>query len=206
MKAFQTILFPHLTPREVQRLNHLSLVDLSGEGVPVEQEIERAISISEPAIAMTDHDIHLVGDLLDVFLNLRQWNLDLAKDEGKKLWGRRTVTYFVFEPESHLFAPSKFCAYFAVPVGLLAAAPDKAARSLMAMTVARYVAISDGTYLLDGHRAQTHLTARLGMTPLASGEVPTVDEHFSSWLCLHNHDINVHPDGPVFLLAPKWFK
>src|SRR5262249_37732635 len=96
MRAFQTTLFPHLTPQEVQRLNHLSLADLCGEGVPVEQEIERAITISEPAIAMTDHDIHLVGDLLEVFLNLRQWNEDLAK-EGKRLWGRRTVTYFVYD-------------------------------------------------------------------------------------------------------------
>jgi hypothetical protein len=206
MKAFQTVLFPHLTPQEIQRLNHLSLVDLNGEAVPVEHEIERAIAISEPAIAMTGHDIHLVGDLLDVFLNLRQWNQDLEKDEGKKLWGRRTVTYFVYEPESRLFAPSKFCAYFAVPTGLHSAAPDKAPRSLTTMTVARYVAISDGTHRLDGHRAQSHLAAGLGMTPLASGEVPTVDEHFASWLCLHKDDINVHPDGPVFLLAPEWFK
>jgi hypothetical protein len=206
MKAFQTILFPRLTPQEVQRLNHLSLAALGGEGVPVEPEIERAIAISEPAITTTDFDIHLVGDLLDVFLNLRQWNEDLAKDEGKTMWGRRTTTYFVYDAESGLFAPSKFCAYSAVPTGLLSAAPGQATRSLGTMTVAKYVAISDGTHVLDGYRAQTHLTAGLGMTPRASGEAPGVDRHFSSWVGLHGDDLNVHPDGPVFLLAPEWFK
>jgi hypothetical protein len=206
MKAFQTVLFPHLTPEDVQRLNHLSWMDLSRESVSVEQEIERAITISEPAITTTDHDVHLVGDLLDVFLNLRQWNRDLAEDEGKSSWGCRTVTYFVFEPQSRLFAPCKFCAYLAIPAGHLSAIPSKVPGGITTMTVARYVAISDGTHHLDGHRAQTHLTRGLGMVPVALGELPAVDEHFSKWLSFHNEEINVHPDGPVFLLAPSWFK
>jgi hypothetical protein len=206
MRAFQTVLFPHLTPKEVQRMNHLSSVDLIGEGVGIEQEIERAIAISEPAIAMTDHDIHLVGDLLDVFLNLRQWNQDLATDDGRRMWGRRTATYFVYEPESRLFAPCKFCAYFTLPAGLHSSAPREPARTLATMTVVRYVAINDGTHVLDGHRARTHLTTGLGMATLALGEVPAVDEHFQSWLCLHKDHINVHPAGPVLLLAPDWFR
>ena len=56
----------HHTPQEIQRLNHLSLVELGGEALPVEREIERAIAISEPALTMNDYDIYLVGDLLEV--------------------------------------------------------------------------------------------------------------------------------------------
>jgi hypothetical protein len=206
MRAFQTVLLPHLGPGEVRRLNHLPLARLDGEGLPVEAEIERTLAITEPALTMTDYDLHLAGDLPDVFLNVRRWNEDLGAEEGQRLWGRRTVTYFVYEAETGLFAPSKFCAYTAVPTRPLMATPGQGLRSLASMTMARYAAISDGTHLLDGNRAQTHLTSRLGMRRVASGESAAVDRQFAAWLGRHKEEITVHPGGPVFLLAPEWFK
>ena len=46
---------------------------------------------------MTNYDIHLVGDLLGVMLSLRRWQEDVSAEIGKRMWGRRTVSYFVFE-------------------------------------------------------------------------------------------------------------
>jgi hypothetical protein len=74
MKAYQTVLFPYLTPAEVQRMNHLETAALSAQNLDIDREIERALTVTEPLIARTDHDIHLVGDILTVMLNLRQWN------------------------------------------------------------------------------------------------------------------------------------
>ena len=111
MRAFQTVLLPGTDPAEVKRLNHLSRADLDQSMLPVEIEIERAIAVTESLITMPNVDVHFAGDLLIVFLNLRSWNAELATSDGKQTWGRRTVTFFVYEAESGLFAPSKFCAY-----------------------------------------------------------------------------------------------
>src|SRR5205814_2089154 len=108
MKAYQTVLFPYLAPAEVKRLNHLEAAALLAQNLDVDREIERALAVTEPLITMTDYDIHLVGDILTVILNLRQWNEDMATEEARRLWGSRTVTYFVYDEESGLFAPSKF--------------------------------------------------------------------------------------------------
>ena len=110
MRAFQTVLLPGTDPAEVKRLNHLNQADLDQAVLPVEIEIERAITVTESLISMSNVDVHFVGDLLVVFLNLHRWNADLVTPEGKQTWGSRTVTYFVYEVESGLFAPSKFCA------------------------------------------------------------------------------------------------
>ncbi len=115
MKAYQTVLFPYLAPADVQRINQLSRDALFVQDLDVDREIERALAVTEPMISMTNDDIHLVGDLLGVMLSLRRWNEDMLDDIGKRMWGRRTVTYFVIELESGLFAPSKFCAYSAIP-------------------------------------------------------------------------------------------
>src|SRR5439155_327524 len=117
MRAFQTTLFPHLSPTEVQRLNHLDVETLMAAGPAVEPEIERAFFVSEPSAKVANYQIHPVGDLIDVYLNLVQWNRELMTEEGKRLWGRRLVTYFVYQPGSDQFAPSKFCAYSAIPEG-----------------------------------------------------------------------------------------
>lgn len=205
MKAYQTVLFPHLDPWEVQRLNQLTATALESEGVAVAPEIERAFAVTEPVISMTDHDVLPVGELLGVFLNLRQWNRDMADEGAKRLWGARTVTYFVFDPKSGHFAPSKFCAYAAVPTQTGPSAQGQGHSALGTMTVAFYVSVNDGSHLLDGNKAQRHLTTGLQMRSVKVGEMPEVDALFEAWRTRHADTINVHPDGPVFLLPPLWF-
>ena len=112
---------------------------------------------------MTGYEIHLASDLLVVYLNLRQWNEDLATDQGKSVWGRRTVTYFVYEPQTGLFAPSKFCAYSVVPTAPFhQCAPPSATSVHGTLNVAEYSSINDRSHALDGSKAVSHLTRRLG--------------------------------------------
>jgi len=114
MNAFQTVLLPEFNPLEIKRLNNLGLNALENEVLPIRKEIERAVSISESIIATTERKIYFVANLLEVTLNLRRWNQELLTEEGRLLWKKRTVTYFVFDYYTKNFAPSKFCAY--VPV------------------------------------------------------------------------------------------
>lgn len=206
MKAYQTVLFPYLNPTDVQRLNQLELSALDSENLDVDRELERVLTVSEPLITMTDYDIHLVGDLFAVTLNLRQWNEDMSTECGRQLWGSRTVTYFVYDEESCLFAPSKFCAYSAVPTQPPTSDSTQKGAGLGIMTISAYTSINDGSHLMDGHRAQWHLTHGLGMTAMRQGDLPEVDNAFSKWREQFVDCISIHPTGPVFLLSPKWFK
>ncbi len=183
-------------------MNHLEQADLDRAMLPVGIEIERAIAVTESLGSMSNIDVHFAGDLLIVFLNLRRWNAELVAAEGKQAWGRRTVTYFVYEAESGLFAPSKFCAYS--PVSRPAAAESGSA-SLGVMTVAAYSLLNDGTHALDGHAAVRHLEGRLGMILCGGASEPAILEKFAVWHKDHEGSINVHPAGPQFLVAPRWF-
>jgi len=206
MKAYQTVLFPFLSPEEVQRLNHLEVAALSAENLDIDQEAERALTVTEPMTTMTDYDIHLAGDLLAVMLNLRQWNEDMATERARGLWDSRTVTYFVYDEESGLFAPSKFCAYTAIPTWLPLPNASHKGAGLGTMTISIYVALNDGSHLLDGNRAQRHLTDGLGMTAVKPEDLPKVNTAFSLWHDRHADCINPHPAGPIFLVCPEWFK
>jgi hypothetical protein len=206
MKAYQTVLFPYLPPAEVQRMNHLEAAALAAHHLDIDREIERALTVTEPVITMTDYDIHLVGDILTVILNLRQWNEDMATDQARHLWGSRTVAYFVYDEESGLFAPSKFCAYTAVPTRPPRPDPSHKGAGLGTMTIAIYTALNDDSHLMDGHRAQRHLTAGLGMTTRDREQPPEVGAAFSGWHERHADVVRLHPAGPLFLLSPDWFR
>jgi hypothetical protein len=205
MEAYQTLLFPHLSPGEIKRLNHLESLQLDHEGLDVEQEIERAIVISEPVLTMSDCEIHLAGDPLVVFLNARRWNDDISTENGKALWGRRTVTYFVYEAATRLFAPSKFCAYSAVPRRSNVAPTQQTTPAHGIMSVAHYVQLNDGAHLLDGHRAVAHLTTQLGMLLRQPDEAPDVGARFNEWVERFGDRVPIHPRGPQFVLPPPWY-
>ena len=78
MSAFQTVLLPGLLPEQIEELNHLHLSELADGQLSVRDEIERVLSVSEPVISTSDRRIHLVGDIFEVMLNLRQWNQELS--------------------------------------------------------------------------------------------------------------------------------
>jgi hypothetical protein len=202
MSAFQTVLLPGLSPAEVKQLNHLSKPEIKSANLPVDQDIERAMAVTESLGSMSATDVYFAGDLLLVFLNLRRWNSVLGTEVGKKAWGRRTVTYFVYEAESGLFAPTKYCAYSLIPS---AASAGTGTASLGIMTVDGYTMLNDGTHALDGHAAVRHLVDRLGMVLRKGSEDLAMLASFDRWLEGFSGSIHVHPAGPVFLVPPAWF-
>ena len=108
MRAFQTVLLPGTRSGGSQAIKSPRPYKFDHSMLSVEVEVERAITITETLFSMSNIDVHFAGDLLIVYLNLRRWNAELVTAAGKQTWGRRTVTSFVYEPESGLFAPSKF--------------------------------------------------------------------------------------------------
>lgn len=196
MSAFQTMLLPFAPADEIKRLNHLSLFELEGEPLRVEDEINRVFAVSESVLQTPERRIYFVGEMTEVLLNLRRWNLELATPEGRTLWKRRTVTYFVFDPRSKLFAPSKFCAFSAV--GLNQARSE--------MTLALYSTLDGTDSRFDGRRAWMHFSKNLAMTSRPLSETGAVQKHFAHWLEVHADAITVHPSGPIILVGPQWFR
>ncbi len=207
MRAFQTVLFPHLSAGEIARLNHMDLTAVPGSDRPAaEPEIERVLAITEPVVSLPSHRIHLVGDVLDALLNVRAWNAAMETKSGAAAWGRRTITYFVYDPHSTQFAPAKFCAFLPLandsgqseqPVR----SPGRVSRAVM--TVELYATLDGSDTRFDGHRAQSHLTRHLAMTPAAVANGPP---GFRTWADRHQAHIQLHPAGAQILLPPPWFR
>ena len=206
MNAFQTVLLPQLSAGEIQRLNHADIAMLSSEQIPLLPEIQRAIAVSEPVIADSKQNLHLVGDLIEVMLNVRQWNREIETAAGKALWGKRTVTYFVFDARSGTFAPSKFCAYVPVPLPANYAGTPQHPHANAVMTLALYVNLDGIDSRFDGHRAWTHLTGNLVMVRRGPQESSRLMSLFEQWLGRNRDSIIVHPNGPAFLSPPEWFR
>ena len=204
MRAFQTTLLPHLTGTEVKRLNTIGHEALRREVIPIESEIERAITISEPINTQKEQSIYLAGEPVQVLLNLRRWNDDIATDDNRLLWNKRTVKYFVFDERSGEFAPSKFCAYVPVYTSSTAYTTLFETRTAMNMTVPLYCAVDAAGNYLDGTRARVHLVTHLAMTQATCDTRADIGSHFRQWLVRHADSITVHPSGPIFLAPPQW--
>lgn len=204
MRAFQTTLLPHLTGAEVKRLNSIGYEALRREAIPIESEIERAIMISEPINTQQDQSIYLAGEPVQVILNLRRWNDDIATVDNRVLWSRRTVKYFVFDERSGEFAPSKFCAYVPVYNSRTAYTALFRTRTPMNMTIPLYCTVDAEGNFLDGTRAWVHLVRHLAMTQATRDTRPDIGARFRQWLDRHADSITVHPSGPIFLAPPQW--
>ncbi len=195
MAAFQTTLFPHLSPSEIKRLNDTPLHRLLIEAPPVTDELDRVFVVTEPLLTDATGRIHFAGDILEVFLNLRRWQGELAEPGVRKRWGKRTITYFVADPRRQLFAPAKFCAY----VDVLAPTPGAA------MTIDRYLSLDGREPRFDGHRARVHLTRHLAFVEQPLAALPALQPAFEQWLASNADIITVHQRGPILLLPPPWF-
>ena len=99
-------------------------------------------------------------------------------------------------------APSKFCAYIALPPS----GPATQVETRSEMTVAFYTHIDGADRRFDGQRAWMHLTHNLGMHLVQAADVPDLMNHFERWLEKHQTAVSVHPAGPQFLLPPPWFR
>jgi hypothetical protein len=200
MRAFQTTLFPLHTPAEVKRLNQLSAEALAAENVDVSTEVERALATVTPVGRWGRLDVHYAGDLLDCVTNLRGWNDDLRTDAGRRAWGQRACTYFVHDPTSGGFAPSKFCAYTPVhPAG------DSDTFHWHRMSAVAYAALNDGTHVMDGGRARRHLVRNLGMREVVATDAGPLPDRFAAWLEQFRDVLTVRGGEPVFLLPPTWY-
>ena len=74
------------------------------------------------------------------------------------------------------------------------------------MSVEFYATIDGSDSRFDGRRAWRHLVYNLAMTPTKPKKAPRILALFNDWLRVHNDIIKLHPDGPVFLVPPSWFK
>jgi hypothetical protein len=211
MEAFQTVLFPHLSPEEVKRLNHLRLADVRGlngtdaEWPDVGREMERVFVVSEAALAVPGHRVYLASDLLDVMLNVRQWNVEMETKEGRALWGRRTVRYFVLDPRSGEFAPSKFCAYLPLRERREARGHADKGTARTTMTLELYAQLDGQDSRFDGHRARTHLERGLAMRRCAVEGVHGLGTVFEQWCRRYRDAVQGHPAGVVVLVPPEWY-
>lgn len=126
----------------------------------------------------------------------------MSTDEGQQLWRKRTVVYFVFDPKTRLFAPSKFCAFLDASLG----GREETDEARLIMTMSLYVTLNESEPRFDGNRAQTHLVKNLGMNVVKPNDAPAIEHHFVEWLDQNSAFIRIHPRGPRFLVPPDWFK
>lgn len=192
MQAFQIPLFPNMTGESVKELNHLPGPELINRQIDVMPEIERALSISEPVYTDSSHRIFFVSNVFEVSLNVMEWNQSVTSRDGARQWGKRTVTYFVFDPRSDLFAPSKFCAFIPIPDKSLSMESDNSDR-ILSMTMPYYCSIDVNEPRFDGGVARKHFLYRLGYRQYHTNESPSLFSRFEHWLMGHKDRIGIHP-------------
>lgn len=176
MSAFKTLLFPTLVPAEIKRLNHLSSIKLSTHSIDIASELTRALAIANPLSSTDGYQLQYAGDLIEVFCNTQRFNDELSTTQGQSLWGKRTIKYFVYDAQSGLFAPSKFCAYInAIPT---IAPTFSAHQQLMSMSL--YTSLDESEPKFDGNLAQTHLRRQLNMRLTTPQESPASAEAFTT--------------------------
>ncbi len=203
MDAFQTTLFPHLSAGDIKRLNHLPLSALGEATLDVIPEISRVFQVAEPLSLFRGSSIHFAGNVLEVLLNIRTWNLEMKTTPVRKMWGKRTVTYFVYDDKSGRFAPSKFCAYTFIRVSDFANPRKSNLVDFTGMTIERYVSIDRSEWRFDGHRAKTHLIGNLELELMDSHCNPEIMSRFKAWLNEFGEVINVNPLGPRFIVSKQ---
>ena len=213
MKAFQTVLLPSVAPDEIKRLNTGDSGSSLLRTLDVDAEIDRALSIARPCFDSPQHQIHFVGEPLDVACNIATWNREMETEAGRNLWGRRRVRYFAFDPSSGEFAPSKFCAFLNAQHGTTLDTEKLA----LPMRMELYVSLDESEPRFDGNRAQLHLNRKLGMVAVNLDETPADESlmvaedrrlsvSFHYWLARHKDAIQVDSKGPVILLPPVWYQ
>jgi len=201
MNAFHTVLLPALSGDEIKQLNHTELGSLRRHDLDLNAEIERALAVSQPMGRFDGREIYFAGNAFEVAGNVRQWNRDMAIKANRRLWGQRTVTYFVFDPVTATFAPSKFCAYQPVHSEAGGSTHD---RDPLAMSVTYYAEIDQQARLFDGAQARRHLSKRLGMKVLAVDADDRVLRHFETWVEEQSDAIRVHPSGARIIVPASW--
>ena len=187
--AFQVDLLPALDGRRIQQLNTMRLDALQQHvealpraGIDFGAEIDRALSVADALVVDGWHRIHKADNAFTVAVNVREWNRALQGAQAEH-WGRRRVRFFVFDPASGWFAPSKFCAFVPAPRPTPETRPFRTVQEPPGgMTLGFYAVLGEQDPRFDGHVARKHLEQRLGYraVPIATAE-PSVRAAFEAW-------------------------
>jgi hypothetical protein len=201
MSAFQVPLLPQIEGKRIKALNHLPADMLRRQRIDTRLELARALAIVTPVLSDEGGRIFYASNEFEVALNVRRWNEEVRLPANAALWGKRTITYFVFDPDSGLFAPSKFCAF--MPIDATGRGADRAAGSAVpCMTVQWYCSLDQGTPRFDGGIAQRHLQRQLNYVARPLAELPQRDR-FSAWLSRHADLVRVRAAAPVILVPGR---
>ncbi len=73
------------------------------------------------------------------------------------------------------------------------------------MTLPLYTSLDESEPKFDGNLAQTHLQRQLSMRCTTAEESRLSLKQFRKWQDLNTDHIRIHPNGPLFLVAPSWF-
>jgi hypothetical protein len=193
LRAFQMPLLPELNGRAIKLLNQ-GKGDLNDLPTP---DLGELLLSTEPVCSSGGSGIYRVTNRLEVFLNIHQWNKDMTDSQSRTAWGRRRVRYFVHDPRSNLFAPSKFAAYTRIPE---AAGNEEPPPFNPAMTVRYYSRIPHDTPIFDGRRAW-HRIASLGFHVLFPKDCQSIiQRHFKAWLAMHSSSIHTDFDKAAILV------
>lgn len=205
INAFQTLLFPMKPAEEIKALNHRTVPQLlADETLSAQPELERAIVVSSPIDSLNEHRIFFASNVLEVMLNLREWNVELQTAEGKAQWGKRTVTFFVFDPNTGQFAPSKYCAF--IPVRISDASGATKDPLPLMMDTHTYAALDETETRFDGAIARRHLCHQLSFKEQSIDSVSTeIRKAFDNWASTHSQSIRIHPRGAVILRPALWW-
>lgn len=205
MDAFQTTLFPQFSAREIKHFNHMPSGALREAELDVCPEMSRVFQVAEPLSSFNGARVHFAGNVLEVLLNIRTWNLEMKTIPAKKMWGKRTVTYFVYDDKSGRFAPSKFCAYTFIRTSDTSNSGVASLLDFAGMSIERYVSVNRSEWRFDGQRAKEHLVRNLGLALTDSHCNPELLVPFRDWLNEFGQVINVSSSGPRFIV-PKQLK
>lgn len=196
--AFQIDLLPKFSAADIKRLN-------SGR-IPAEldarSELERALRVSDAEVTDDGHRIHKVDNHFAVAVNVRQWNAEMLDLALSSVWGRRRVSYCVYDRASRLFAPSKFCAF--VPTVQTATAADLPA--LLAgrpagMTMPIYATLGEVDKRFDGAIAWKHLHQGLSYDLVKlEGATHSIRSDFERWRAQMAAALDIR--DPKLLLPP----
>ena len=196
VSAFQSSLLPFIAPARIRELNQSMPGTLDRRSVPVRDELERLFSIVEPRGDSEHHRIHFVGDVTDVLANLWAFNDNLRTADGG-LWRRRQVQFFVADPPTGLFAPSKFCAFLpALRLG--------GSMTPSTMTFRIYASLGEQDSRFDGNVARRHLERRLAFRTIPLRDSPFRGA-FDEWHQQTNDNVTLR-EPVTLLLPPDWYR
>jgi hypothetical protein len=198
LRAFQTTLFPQSPGKKIKELNHLPWEELKKADIDIQAELDRIITITSSLGSHGSQDIHLAANAFDVYLNVHNWNRNIQDIWCQELWKRRTITYFVYNPWTQDFAPSKFCAYTVLPYMNTKDSFQYNFTVDISMTIPAYIAIDKKQVIFDGYKARKHLVNNLGFTLKEPDD--KIFNDFQLWINKNENCIIPSKNGIYFLV------